>query len=35
MARAARISDPAYRKSFVERIVDHARTIELANLLDR
>jgi len=33
VARAERISDPRYRKSFVERIADHARTIELATRL--
>jgi tetratricopeptide (TPR) repeat protein len=33
LARAERISDPRYRKSFVERIADHARTIELATRL--
>ncbi|HEX7701270.1 MAG TPA: protein kinase [Kofleriaceae bacterium] len=30
LARAARISDAAYRKSFLERLADHARTLELA-----
>jgi eukaryotic-like serine/threonine-protein kinase len=33
LARAERISDPRYRKSFVERVADHARTIELATRL--
>src|SRR3569832_2858723 len=30
VARAERISDPRYRKSFIERISDHARTLEQA-----
>ncbi|MEO6774464.1 MAG: protein kinase [Kofleriaceae bacterium] len=33
LARAARISDPHHRRSFVERIADHARTVELATRL--
>ncbi len=33
MARAVRITDEVYRKSFLERVPDHARTIELANRL--
>ncbi|GEM_PF-4855109 len=33
MARAERITDEAYRKSFLERVPDHARTVELANRL--
>ena len=33
LGRAERISDPRYRKMFVERIADHARTIELATRL--
>jgi tetratricopeptide (TPR) repeat protein len=33
MERAAKISDPAWRASFLERIPEHARTVELARRL--
>src|SRR6185503_15103919 len=32
LARAARIADPAWRKSFCERVPENARTLELARL---
>jgi hypothetical protein len=33
LERAAKISDPAWRASFLENIPEHARTIELARRL--
>ncbi|MBI2893225.1 MAG: protein kinase [Deltaproteobacteria bacterium] len=34
LARAARISDPDWRRSFLSRVPDNARTLELARILE-